>query len=78
MSFEQSPDSEFAKRVLERTGVSLEEMQEGSENELLGSHIFCHNKESNMFVVATGYPSRVEDGQEFWDDPKCFRKITVK
>lgn len=80
--FEGSPkqeesEQEFAKRVLERTGVSLEKMQEGVEDEIIGSHIFC--RRGDVFVVATGYPTRVEEesGQEFWEDPKCFRKITL-
>ncbi len=70
-------EQEFANRVLERTGVALDKMQEGTEDELIGSHIFC--RRDNVWVVATGYPSRVEeDGGEFWDDPACYRKITLE
>lgn len=70
-------EQEFAKRVLERTGVVLTEMSEGSKDDLIGSHIFC--RRGDVFVVATGYPTSVEEesGQEFWKDPKCFKKITL-
>lgn len=71
-------EGDFAKRVLERTGVSLEEMEEGAEEDLIGSHIFCRH--GDTWIVATGYPTRVDEetGTEFWDDPKCFRKVTLK
>ncbi|OGH91709.1 MAG: hypothetical protein A2534_04900 [Candidatus Magasanikbacteria bacterium RIFOXYD2_FULL_39_9] len=74
----QESEAEFAKRVLESTGVDLKDMQEGDQGELVGSHIFCQR--GDVFVIATGYPSRTDEttGQEFWEDPKSFKKITFK
>ncbi len=68
----------FAERVYKETGVKLEDMAEGTQGDLIGSHIFC--KRGDVWIVATGYPTYQDEetGQEFWEDPKCFRKVTLK
>lgn len=73
---QQESEQQFAQRVLERTGVSLEDMQEGTVDDLVGSHIFARREK--IWVIATGYPTRVDEetGEEFWEETRCFKKVT--
>jgi hypothetical protein len=62
----------FEARVLRRTGFTLGEIPQGTEEDVLAGHIFC--KFGNLYVVGVGYPDQDEEGEEFYSS---FRQVTL-
>lgn len=66
----------FEARVLECTGVPLDEIPYADASELGDFHILCHDRASNTYVVFAGYPETDEDGVEHWPR-SALRRIVV-
>ena len=62
-------DEDFKKRVEERTGMTLESIPEGSEEDVIGGHIFCKRTthEGQEYVMGMGYPEQTPEGDEIYD-----------
>ena len=62
-------DEDFKNRVEERTGMTLESIPEGSEEDVIGGHIFCKRAthEGQEYVMGMGYPEQTPDGDEIYD-----------
>lgn len=63
----------FKRRVVESTGFELRSMQIGTQEDLIGGHIFCSSRHGK--VVAVGYPSYQDDGNPVWEQIDSFRFI---
>lgn len=67
-------DESFNQRVKERTGMTLESIPQGTEEDLIGGHIFCKRTTlkgqelGQEFVVGVGYPEQDSEGQNFYDE----------
>lgn len=58
--------TDFAARVLARTGVPLASLPVLTEMPPIGGHIFC--RRGDTLVVGVGYPYEDEDGTEIWGE----------
>ena len=68
----QESFAHFEARVLRRTGFTLGDIPQGTEEDVLAGHIFC--KFGTLYVVGVGYPDQDEDGEEFYTS---FRQVTL-
>lgn len=68
----------FGARVIEQTGLRLDEIPAGVAEDILGGKILC--RRGDTVIVTVGYPDRVdpESGIEFWDPrPENFRVVDL-
>ena len=65
-SEESESEGDFERRVEERTGVKLKDIQKGERQDVVGGHIFCRRDE--LYVVNVGQPSQEEDGTEIYPE----------
>ena len=67
----------FENRVLQATGVALQDIPAGNKEDLLQGSILCRRQ--GTYVVTAGYPAgEDEDGAEFWAPvPSSFRVVEM-
>lgn len=66
----------FAQRVLARTGVPLNQIEEGAPEDLT-SPVLLFDLETNTYIVPVGYPDEDEYGNAVWP-PEALRKVTLR
>ena len=60
----------FANRVLDRTGIAIDEIPDGVPDDILGGHIMC--RRGHLYVVGVGYPDE-NDGAEVYREVRVVR-----
>lgn len=74
-SVEARSTSPFRVRVMRATGKHVEEVEDGTAEDLAAGHIVAH--ESGTWVFFSGYPSHEDDeGVPHWDVSSA-RKVTL-